>query len=201
MGQKGLSSEILQDYGAQIKFYSKGDIVFKEDTIPRYFHQIDTGCVKMISHGEDGRTFTQGIFTDGQCFGEPPLVINALYPATAQVITDSQIIRLTKDSFEKMLLENSSMCHQLNLLLATRAYEKTKTNMMLTGQAPEIRIGFILDKFKTNMECLDNQKNQICLTRQEIADFTGLRVETVIRTLKRMETENKIEIRNRKLYY
>ena len=44
-------------------------------------------------------------------------------------------------------------------------------------------------------------REQICLTRQEIADFTGLRVETVIRTLKRMEQENKIEIRNRKLYY
>ncbi|MBK8055940.1 MAG: hypothetical protein IPK35_22390 [Saprospiraceae bacterium] len=34
-----------------------------------------------------------------------------------------------------------------------------------------------------------------------MADFLGLRVETVIRTLIKMEEDGKVEIRRRKLYY
>jgi CRP-like cAMP-binding protein len=37
------------------------------------------------------------------------------------------------------------------------------------------------------------------LTRQEIADMTGLRVETVIRTMKAMEEKGMLKIENRKV--
>lgn len=201
MTHRGLDEVVLVQFGAQIKNYTKGEVIFNEDALPRYFFQIKTGCVKMVSHGEEGKSYTQGIFSEAQCFGEPPLVIHATYPASAIAVTDAQIYRLSADNFERMLMENSAMCRQLNQLLACRAYAKAKTNSMLTGQSPEYKIQFILEDFKKKLEPRRENKEQICLTRQEIADFTGLRVETVIRTLKRMETENKIEIRNRKLYY
>ena len=38
-------------------------------------------------------------------------------------------------------------------------------------------------------------------TRQQIADITGLRVETVIRTIKRMKEMEKIKIINHKIYF
>lgn len=38
-------------------------------------------------------------------------------------------------------------------------------------------------------------------TRQQIADLIGLRVETVIRTIKKMETENLLLIDHSKIYY
>lgn len=46
-----------------------------------------------------------------------------------------------------------------------------------------------------------NTKVLIPFTRQEIANFTGLRVETVIRTIKRMEEAAIVEIKNRKIYF
>ncbi|MBN9337629.1 MAG: winged helix-turn-helix domain-containing protein, partial [Chryseobacterium sp.] len=42
---------------------------------------------------------------------------------------------------------------------------------------------------------------QIPLTRQQMASLTGLRVETTIRTLKSMEKDNIVKIRNRKILY
>ncbi|WP_369791989.1 helix-turn-helix domain-containing protein [Sediminibacterium sp. C3] len=38
-------------------------------------------------------------------------------------------------------------------------------------------------------------------TRQQLADFTGLRVETVIRTLSKLSERNKVKIIDHKLYY
>jgi len=42
---------------------------------------------------------------------------------------------------------------------------------------------------------------EIPYTRQEIANFTGLRVETVIRYLTKMKVGKIVEINNRKLIY
>ncbi|MEG1266832.1 MAG: helix-turn-helix domain-containing protein [Myroides sp.] len=39
------------------------------------------------------------------------------------------------------------------------------------------------------------------MTRQEIANFTGLRVETVIRALGKMKKNNIVEIKSQKIYY
>ncbi|MDV3508388.1 hypothetical protein CMU89_00875 [Elizabethkingia anophelis] len=41
----------------------------------------------------------------------------------------------------------------------------------------------------------------IPLTRQQMANFTGLCVETVIRTLKKMEIDNLLKIHNSKIMY
>jgi len=49
----------------------------------------------------------------------------------------------------------------------------------------------------------DNNKYsfQIPLTRQQLANLTGLRVETVIRTIKKMHNAHLIKVQNRKIFY
>ena len=41
---------------------------------------------------------------------------------------------------------------------------------------------------------------KIDLTRQQMGDLTGLRVETVIRTIKTLEKKGELKIVNRKVY-
>ena len=45
-----------------------------------------------------------------------------------------------------------------------------------------------------------HEKVMIKLTRKEISHSTGLRIETVIRTIKKMEKEGKLEIINGKIF-
>lgn len=42
---------------------------------------------------------------------------------------------------------------------------------------------------------------RIPLTRQEMANYTGMRVETAIKTIKQMEQQNLVKIVKRKLFY
>ena len=53
----------------------------------------------------------------------------------------------------------------------------------------------------SNKKGSGNTKELVPFTRQEIANFTGLRVETVIRTFTKMKANNKIEIINHKIYF
>ena len=46
-----------------------------------------------------------------------------------------------------------------------------------------------------------NQKELVPFTRQEIANFTGLRVETVIRVFSKLNADKKVDIIKHKIYY
>jgi len=45
-----------------------------------------------------------------------------------------------------------------------------------------------------------NEMYEVSLTRQQIADFTGLRVETVIRSVKTLEKEGSLKLIGHKVY-
>jgi CRP-like cAMP-binding protein len=46
-----------------------------------------------------------------------------------------------------------------------------------------------------------DQPFQVPLTRQQLADMSGMRVETVIRTIKRMEETGKLLLQDHKIFF
>lgn len=190
--------DLLFTWGAIAKEYKKNEIIFHEEESANFYYQIIDGCVRMYNSNDEGKEFTQGYFKNGQSFGEPPLFIDEVYPSTAVAFKDSKIIKISKEKFLKILEEYPFIQKQFLNLMATRIHTKAKTTKDIVNQKPEFRILAFLNAHK-NPDCL--KKELVAFTRQEIANFTGLRVETVIRELSRMSKTNKVEIINHKLYY
>ena len=190
--------DLLYTWGAIAKEYKKNDIIISEDDVANFYYQVIEGCVRMYNSNDDGKEFTQGYFCDGQSFGEPPLFINEKYPATAVAFHDCKIIKLSKDKFLRILDEYPSIQKYFLLVMAKRIHSKSKTSKDIINQKPEFRIMAFLN---SNKKGSDNTKELVVFTRQEIANFTGLRVETVIRTFAKMKSTNKIEIINHKIYF
>ncbi|MDI1307464.1 MAG: Crp/Fnr family transcriptional regulator [bacterium] len=192
--------DLLFSWGAVAKKYKKNEIIFNEDEVAHFYYQIMEGSVRMFNSNDEGKEFTQGLFCKGNSFGEPPLFIDELYPSKAIAIQDCTIIKLSKDKFLKILDEYPSIQKSFLLLLANKIHSKSKTSKEIINQKPEFRIVAFLNTHKKKSEC-SNEKVLIPYTRQEIANFTGLRVETVIRVLCKMNTCDKLEIVNHKIYY
>lgn len=192
--------DLLFSWGAVAKKYKKNEIIFDEDEVAHFYYQIIEGSVRMFNSNDEGKEFTQGLFCKGSSFGEPPLFIDELYPSKAITIQDSTIIKLSKDKFLKILDEYPSIQKSFLLLLANKIHSKSNTSKEIINQKPEFRIVAFLNTHKKKSEC-SNEKVLIPYTRQEIANFTGLRVETVIRVLCKMNTCDKLEIVNHKIYY
>ncbi|MBK8599719.1 MAG: Crp/Fnr family transcriptional regulator [Flavobacterium sp.] len=190
--------DLLFSWGAIAKEYKRNELVFVEDEVANFYYQIIEGCVRMFNSNDDGKEFTQGYFVVGQSFGEPPLFIDEKYPSTAVAFHDCKIIKLSKDKFLKIIDEYPAIQKQFLYLLAKRIYSKARTSNSIINQKPEFRIlAFLSDHKKGN----SNEKELVAFTRQEIANFTGLRVETVIRAFAKMKATNKIEIINHKIYF
>ncbi len=191
-----INYDILITYGAVAKKVQKGECIFQEGDMPFYYFQVLEGSVKVYSANDSGKELIQGIFTDGQSFGEPPLLLDKPYPSTAEAMTDGVIIRLPKEGFLTILHDFQEIQSQFLFRFAERLYKKSSAVQIWIRNSPEERI---VHFFKT----LKNHKkdSQIPYTRHQIACHTNLRTETVIRTLKRMEKEGKIIIRDHKLFF
>lgn len=196
-----IAIDLLEKYGALKKSFSKNDIIFEEANLPTHYYQIISGEIKMSNYNDDGREFIQGIFYKGQSFGEPPLFLNQNYPANAIVVEDAEILLLSKSNFMRLLEENATVSIKIIENLAQRLYYKSVMAAEMSTQEPEHRILKLIDhgiayfNFKK-----DENGYLINFTRQQIGDLTGLRVETVIRTIKALEKKGILKIINRKVY-
>ncbi len=190
--------DLLFTWGAIAKEYQKGETLFEEEGVANFYYQVIDGCIKMFNTNDKGKEFTQGYFFSGQSFGEPPLFIEERYPSTAIAFNTSSIIKLSRDKFLKILDEYPSIQKEFLNLMARRIYNKAKTSKDIINQTPAFRL---LAFFKNTKKCPGGGRELVPYTRQEIANFTGLRVETVIRALGKMQKEKKIEIINHKIYY
>ncbi len=191
--------DLLFTWGAIAKEYKKGEMIFCEDEIAHFYFQIIEGSIRMYNSNDEGKEFTQGYFSEGQSFGEPPLFIDEKYPATAVAFQDSKIVKLSKDKFLKILDEYPTTQKQFLNLMCRRIHSKAITSKDIINQKPEFRILAFLNAHKKGKSGCE--KEQVPFTRQEIANFTGLRVETVIRALSKMSKMNKVEIINHKIYF
>lgn len=195
-----IDADILITWGAVAKKFKKGDFIFHEDDYPRFYYQIIEGTVKMFNTNLEGKEFTHSEFKTGCSFGEPPLFIDENYPSTAVASRDSIILKLSKEKFLEILDEYPVYQKQIIILFAKRIYSKTIIAREIINNTPESRIMGFLNGFKKKSN-RGSEEIEIPYTRQEIANYTGLRVETVIRTLTKMKTKKIVQIVERKLIY
>ncbi len=110
------------------------------------------------------------------------------------------VTRILKERFFKLLEEYPELQKKFLKSFSTRIHEKSLLARELINSSPEDRILTFLTLYKKKKGVSDKLL-RIDITRQEIANFTGLCVETVIRTLTRMSTHKKVSIIDKKLYY
>ena len=193
--------EILEKYDAVRRLYKKSEVIFDKDKLATHYYQIISGAVKMNNFNDEGREFIQGFFYAKQCFGEPPLFLNRTYPANAEAIEDSELICISKTNFLKLISENPSVSIMMIENLAQRLHYKSVMAAEISTQDSEHRL---LQLFDYSIAYFNFKKEEdgyhIDLTRQQMGDLTGLRVETVIRTIKTLEKKGELKIVNRKVY-
>lgn len=188
-----ISEELLLQFGAEIRNVKKNELIFEAGHFPAFYFQIVEGKVKMNNFTEDGKEFIQNIFVSGQSFGEPPMFIDEPYPANAIAVTKGKILEISKALFYEMLYQHPEVSLELNKSLARRLYYKSIMAPEISSQSPEKRIWTLLTYLKKR-EGKKGTEFLVDLSRQQLADLTGLRVETVIRTIKQLEKKGKLKI-------
>ena len=200
--KKVFPSKTLEKYHAKLVSLRKDQVLFHEGDKALDYFQVEKGSVKMFIASSEGQEFIQGIFTGGESFGEPALIANFPYPGSVVAIEETKVWKLPGDYFLQMLRENFDLHLKMDQVLCQRLRYKSMVLSEISSYEPEHRIVALLKHYKTKKTKPDvNGKLILPYTRQQLADMSGLRVETVIRTVKKMEKEGKITLEGHKIKF
>lgn len=193
-----IPEELLLDYEATLENIAASEIILNENTRADFYFQIKTGEVKMFNVNDDGKEFVQGFFYNGESFAEPPLFADFKYPASAAAVKQTEYYKLSKTKLFELLTHNPEINLKFTKALAKRLYYKATILKEISVHSPEHRILTLIDFLKKKYG--NEELFQVELTRQQIADLTGQRVETVIRAIKQLEQDGEVKIIRHKVY-
>jgi CRP-like cAMP-binding protein len=200
--KKLIPAKLLEQFKARAVRMRKDQVLFEEGSPATDYFQVEEGEVRMYILNHEGQEFTQGIFHAGESFGEPPLFGNFPYPSTAIALTPGKVWRLAKPDFLELLKHNFDIHLKLNHVLCNRLQYKSMILTEISSHTPEHRLTTILTYLKSKIQPEANGTQIIIpYTRQQLADMTSLRVETVIRTVKKMEQAGKLKLEGHKILF
>jgi CRP/FNR family cyclic AMP-dependent transcriptional regulator len=195
-----INTDILLAWGAAYKKLQPGEILFKEGTACNFYYQLISGQVRWINVDERGKEFLQSIILPGQCVGELGLFDNGLFAATAIADKECLLLRLHKQDFQQLLKAHQDIHFMFTKLLVKRLRFKFHLLKSLDNHEPEKIILLFISYLQQTGEHICGICNKIRLTRKQIAEMTSLRVETVIRVMRRLEIKQVLHIDKGKVY-
>lgn len=195
-----LEDELLEVTNAEFKRYYKGDIILSEGDCSDYFYYLKQGELSVSNLTEKGKELLQHKVKSGHFFAEPAVLLGVSFPGNVEVSSDkAEIIKIKKDILVDYLKCHPEKLFEFTLSIARKSIKKSQLLKQIVLFNPEDRIHLQLNDYKK--DCGKNtEKVMVELTRKDISHMTGLRIETVIRTIKKMEKDGKLEIVNGKIF-
>ncbi len=194
-----IDGHILEQYGAKKVNVPKDAFLFNEGEKALFYWQVAEGTVKMINYTANGKAFIQGMYNAGESFGEPPLFADITYPSNAVAETDVEVWKLSKSSFIKLLSADFDLHMEMTKILSKRIHYKAIILKEISSQSPKHRLITLIDYLKKGAAS-EKGYYEVPYTRKQLAEMTGLRVETVIRNIKALEKAGYVMIKKRKVY-
>lgn len=192
--------DILLSVGAAYKKVAAGEVIFQEGGLCSFYYQVVSGSIRWVNIDEEGNEFIQNLIEEEECFGEIPLFDDEPYAASAVAETDAVLIRLHKSQFHQLITDRPEIHFAFSRLMAERLRFKFMLLKEIASHCPEQSISSLLAYLKKSKKNFCPDCNKVKLTRQQIANMTGLRVETVIRTIRVLHEKGELTIDKGKVY-
>jgi len=177
----------------------KGDVLFHEGEPGRRLYLVRKGQVKVYKLSEAGKEKILRVFGPGDFFAELPLLDGGNYPASAEALSAATLLSLSRDNFLKILLKYPAITGKIYEIVGSRLRQFTTMVTDLTLKDASRRLaGFLLEKAAEQVHFSQGPvRFPLNLTHQEIASLIGTARETVSRSLKQLQADGIIEIRDR----
>ena len=165
-------------------------IVIEGDPIDHYF-RIVSGSVRLYKSVIDGRRQIIDFLGPNACFG---LIGLSTHAYSAEAISDVVMIRYSRRRLEANIEDEPELSSQL-FRLACTALDQAQQRMLLLGRksAEERLASFLIDL----VERQDTACLHLPMSRQDIADYLGLTIETVSRLFTRFRRAGLIDLPDR----
>jgi CRP/FNR family transcriptional regulator, nitrogen fixation regulation protein len=184
--------------GAPMRFARNSEI-YGEDEPAEYLYQVISGAVRTYRMLDDGRRQIGAFYLPGDVFG---VEAGEVHLSSAEAISDTQILVAKRSAVMARAEHQKDLARQLWMLTVQELQRVQQHSLALIKSAEERVAGFLLEMAGRNSA---GAAVELPMSRQDIADYLGLTIETVSRTFSQfvqsgtiaLETSRRIQLRNR----
>jgi CRP/FNR family transcriptional regulator len=184
----------------QIKVDPGHTFVDEGDTAESFFN-ITTGTAKLFKLLPDGRRQITGFATTGDFLG---LAVSRAYAFSAEAVDEVRLCRFSRSRL-RVLLDDFPAMEKRLLEVASNELVAAQDQMLLLGRktARERLASFLATRAHAPQHHCPAHTGPhgalriaLPMTRSDIADYLGLTIETVSRTLTKLKSERLIDVPN-----
>jgi CRP/FNR family nitrogen fixation transcriptional regulator len=184
------AGEPLRTAGTVVQV-AEGCEVFAEGEEPDVFFKVVSGVVRVCKFLSDGRRQIEAFHVAGEVFG---FELGNERILTAEAVSDCTLVSYRRRSVETLAQKDESISRQL-FQYAMQNLAHAQGHSLLLGRrgAAEKVASFLLGQAAHSA---DKRVVNLAMTRQDIADYLGLTIETVSRSFSQFERDGVIGLAN-----
>lgn len=182
--------------------YQKGDVIFREGTVPSGIFLIKSGKVKKYKVDNTAKEQIFYVANQGELFGYHAVLSDERYPDSAAAIEDSLISFIPKEDFISILHRSPAFTWRLLKALSHEFTVLTNSISVIAQRTASERlaIALIVLREKYKVDGADEKNIVLNISRLDLANMAGIAQENVIRLLKEFKAEGIVETDGRKIW-
>jgi CRP/FNR family transcriptional regulator, cyclic AMP receptor protein len=192
-----LTSHLLQ------RKYASGELIFSEGDVCAGLYLVQSGNVRIFKSSAGGREQVLSMDGPGSSIAELPVFDGGNYPASAQAVSDSTLLFLSRQDFHALCVQHPEVALKVLRVVGARLRRLVGIIEELSFTTVRHRLIALLVRLGKTEGARSGSGDGISLTlpanNSELAAQIGTVRELVSRNLSRLQAERLIEVDNRKL--
>jgi CRP/FNR family transcriptional regulator, nitrogen fixation regulation protein len=179
----------IEMMGAVMPFARNAEI-YGEGEPADYVYKVTSGAVRTYKVLSDGRRQIGGFYLAGDVFG---LESGDEHTFSAEAVSNSKIVTIKRSALIALAAHDHEVARKLWMLTGNELHRLQDHALALIKTAQERVVSFLLEMAA---RAPTGNRIELPMSRQDIADYLGLTIETVSRTLTQLQHAAAIEVPN-----
>ena len=192
----------ISDFSAA-KNYNKNNLIFTEGDKYIGFYIVLKGKVKVFKLAPSGKESVIHIVRPFDTFAEMPLFEGLIgYPVNAEALEDSTLFFIPSNEFINFICNNPGISMKMMGGMAKKLHLLTKRieSLTLTDLPNRLAKYLIDEQNKTHKVILARPFVLLSVPKATLAGLLGTITETLSRTFKKLQDDDIIEVKGKKIY-
>lgn len=172
----------IESIGIQMT-YGPNEEIFGENESADYVYKVVSGAVRTYQILNDGRRQIGAFYLPGDTFG---LEVGKHHHLSAEAVNDTMVLMVRRTTIMARAERDCDAAHELWAFTARELAHAQKHMLLLVKSAPQRVASFLLE-MSERLEAAESL--DLPMSRQDIADYLGLTIETVSRTMSQLVSE------------
>jgi CRP/FNR family transcriptional regulator len=188
---------------SSIKKYDKNEMIFSEGDKYRGFYVVMKGKVKVFKLSPAGKESVINIVLSLELFAEVPLFEGyPYYPVNAQTLEESVLFFIPGKDFIDFTSNNPHISLKIISGFAKKLHALTRRiESLMLSDVPNRLAKYILEEYnKSHKIILAKPFILLTISKSTLAGYLGTITETLSRTFKKLQDENIIEVKGKKIF-